>query len=275
MINNYLGVPGQSGEELLESFMDHVLKMDIEVLNTKAEAINELKGKYQVLAGDQVITSWTVVVATGLPYRQTLPREDFFLGKGLGYCATCDGPIYKDKDVLIIGHSPEAEAEANFMNEICRGLYIALYKTQPRWKGNNYSGFLHDASSAGFCKGLRCRTAAPLTLKVCSFRGRNPRPLIQDLELADNHIRGNRNQEPICPVLCGRRLSGRRIKLQNRWRRPVETKCSRMQVKKRLHPKRVYFQPSCNGVGSISFFMGGNISDVLFRSCHLYKIHIV
>ncbi len=204
MINNYLGVPGQSGEELLESFMDHVLKMDIEVLNTKAEAINELKGKYQVLAGDQVITSWTVVVATGIPYRQTLPREDFFLGKGLGYCATCDGPIYKDKDVLIIGHSPEAEAEANFMNEICRRVYyIALYKTQPRLDQGIIIVDSRPDRIVGrdFVEGLQLQDGRTINVEGLFVLGAETAPdrLIPGLELADNHIRVNRNQETNLP----------------------------------------------------------------------------
>jgi thioredoxin reductase (NADPH) len=123
-INNYLGFPNISGESLLQKFIDHAHNMDIEIINNKAEAINEMDGLYNILVGNDVLATRTIVIATGIPYKPTLPREEFFLGKGLGYCATCDGPIYRNKDVLIIGHSAEAESEVNFMAEICSQVYF-------------------------------------------------------------------------------------------------------------------------------------------------------
>lgn len=128
-IDNYLGLPDISGSELLDKFMQHAGQRGIEIINNKATSINEWEGLFNILVGEEIIASRTIVIATGVPYRPTLPREEHFLGKGLGYCATCDGPIYKGKDVIIIGHSTEAEGEANFMAEICKQVYyLPLYK---------------------------------------------------------------------------------------------------------------------------------------------------
>ena len=130
VVDNYLGLPAMKGKDLLDAFQEHAEKMGVKIMAQKAETITEMDGLYLILLGEDVITSRTIVIATGVPYKPTLPQEDFFLGKGLGYCATCDGPIYRGKDVLLIGHSDEAEHEANFMAEICNKVYyIPLYKS--------------------------------------------------------------------------------------------------------------------------------------------------
>ncbi|MDF2594995.1 MAG: Thioredoxin-disulfide reductase, partial [Clostridia bacterium] len=55
--------------------------------------------------------------------------ENEFLGKGVSYCATCDGPLYRDKEVAVIGDSQYAEEDANYLAEVCEKVYyIPLYK---------------------------------------------------------------------------------------------------------------------------------------------------
>lgn len=203
-VANYLGIPNESGGELLEKFMDHALSMNIEIINSKAEAINEVNGIYSILAGNELISTRTIIIATGVPYRSTLPREQFFLGKGLGYCATCDGPIYKGKDVVIIGHSHEAENEANFMAEICNKVYflpiykepgkvdpkIEIVKSQPvRIIGEEY------------VEGLELEDGVIVKVDGLFVLGAETAPdrLIPGLEISDNHIRVNRNQETNLP----------------------------------------------------------------------------
>ncbi len=203
-INNYLGIPGVSGGELLKKFMDHALKMDIEIINNKAEAINETEGVYNILVGDDVIASRTIIIATGIPYRATLPREDFFLGKGLGYCATCDGPFYRDKDVLIIGHSAEAETEANFMAEICSKVYyLPLYKERGELDPRIEIVNAKPAAIAGteFVEGLILKDGSTIEVEGLFVLGGETAPdrLVPGLEIKDNHIVVNRRQETNLP----------------------------------------------------------------------------
>jgi len=203
-INNYLGIPEVSGGELLKKFMDHALKMDIEIINSKAEAINETEGVYNILVGDDVIATRTIIIATGIPYRATLPREDFFLGKGLGYCATCDGPIYRDKDVLIIGHSTEAETEANFMAEICSKVYyLPLYKERGKLDQRIEIVNAKPAAIAGteFVEGLILKDGSTIKVEGLFVLGGETAPdrLVPGLEIKDNHIVVNRRQETNLP----------------------------------------------------------------------------
>ncbi|HPW41576.1 MAG TPA: FAD-dependent oxidoreductase, partial [Bacillota bacterium] len=64
-----------------------------------------------------------------------LEGEKEYLGKGIGYCATCDGPLYRNKSIAIISENEEGEEEANFLSEICSEVfYIPAYNTEPKLK---------------------------------------------------------------------------------------------------------------------------------------------
>ncbi len=203
-INNYLGIPGVSGGDLLQKFMDHALAMDIEIINTKATAINEADSGYSILVGDEVVAARTLVIATGIPYRATLPREDFFLGKGLGYCATCDGPIYRNKDVIIIAHGQEAEGEANFMAEICSKVYfLPLYTGvgELDQRIEIVKGKPAAIIGGDFVEGLELKDGQTIKVEGIFVLGGETAPdrLVPGLAIDNNHIVVNRNQETNLP----------------------------------------------------------------------------
>ena len=203
-IDNYLGLPDISGSELLDKFMQHAGQRGIEIINNKATSINEWEGLFNILVGEEIIASRTIVIATGVPYRPTLPREEHFLGKGLGYCATCDGPIYKDKDVIIIGHSTEAEGEASFMAEICKQVYyLPLYKAI---ENLDPSIIILNGKPAGivgeeFVLGLQLKDGSTIDTEGLFILGGETAPdrLIPGLEIKNNHIAVNRQQETNLP----------------------------------------------------------------------------
>ena len=204
LIDNYLGLPAMKGTDLLDAFMEHAKKMGVERSAQKAETITEMDGLYLILLGEEVITSRTVVIATGVPYKPTLPQEDFFLGKGLGYCATCDGPLYKGKDVLLIGHSNEAEHEANFMAEICnRVYYIPLYKKVGSLDPRVQILDSRPDSIIGteFVEGLKLKDGQEIAVEGVFVLGGETAPdrLIPGLQIDKNHIIVNRQQETNLP----------------------------------------------------------------------------
>ena len=84
---------------------------------------------FALMVNDKTYEATTVILATGMEYSRPLKGEEEYLGKGVGYCATCDAPLYRGKVVTIIGHNKEAEEEANFVSELA-GLvyYIPMYK---------------------------------------------------------------------------------------------------------------------------------------------------
>ena len=71
----------------------------------------------------------SVILATGVNFGRPYENEDKFLGRGVSYCATCDGNLYKNKSIAVIGASPKEEKEANYLAELASSIiYIPLYK---------------------------------------------------------------------------------------------------------------------------------------------------
>jgi thioredoxin reductase (NADPH) len=203
-VDNYLGIPAVSGEELLGRFMDHIEKMGIQIMTNKAEAVNQEDDYYNILVKEEIIKCRAIVIATGVPYRETLPKEEAFLGKGLGYCATCDGPIYRGKDVLLIAHSEEAESEANFMAEICSMVYyLPLYRNPGKLDERVKIINARPRAIIGtdFVEGLELDSGETVKVEGLFVLGAETAPdrLIPGLELKDNHIMVNRQQETSLP----------------------------------------------------------------------------
>lgn len=106
LIENYLGTTTISGEKLYNKFIIHVQNHDIPILTD--DLVVDIKNDDNVfsstLRSGKVIKSKTIILATGArPRKLGIKGEDEFFGNGVTYCAICDGPFYKDKDVAVIG----------------------------------------------------------------------------------------------------------------------------------------------------------------------------
>ena len=130
-INNYLGLYGVSGELLKEKFQEHISNMNIEITEERINSIYAMGEYFALMANDKTFEAKSIILATGIEYTRPIKGEEEFLGKGVGYCATCDAPLYKNKIVTIIGHNKEAEEETNYVSEIAGKVYYV-----PMYKGN-------------------------------------------------------------------------------------------------------------------------------------------
>lgn len=130
-VDNYLGFVNVSGVELMESFKKHIDKMDIEIVNKKVNNIYAMGDYFAIMSGQEMFEATSVVLGTGVEFSKAIEGEAEFLGKGVGYCATCDAPLYRGKIVAIIGYTPDAEEEANYINEIAKETYyIPMYNIE-------------------------------------------------------------------------------------------------------------------------------------------------
>lgn len=130
-VNGYLGFPSGSGKELLDLFKEHINKMGIEITEERVSNVYDMGDYFEILVEDKTYESTTVILATGIEYVDPIKGEREFVGKGVGYCTTCDGPLYKGKTVSIISYLKEGESEANFISEIAdKVYYIPLYKEE-------------------------------------------------------------------------------------------------------------------------------------------------
>lgn len=128
-IDNYLGIYDVSGKDLSEKFINHIREMDIKITQERVNNVYNMGDYFALLVGDKTYEATTVIIATGVQYGKMIKGEAEYLGKGVGYCATCDAGLYRDKIVAIIGYNHEGEEDANFLSEIASKVYyIPMYK---------------------------------------------------------------------------------------------------------------------------------------------------
>lgn len=128
-INNYLGFQSISGGELSNTFRNHINEMDIQIINKRITNIYAMGKYFTLMVNDVMYEAKSIIIATGVEFTKPLLGEEEFLGKGAGYCATCDAPLYKNKTVTIISSNKEGEEEARYVSEIAgKVYYIPLYK---------------------------------------------------------------------------------------------------------------------------------------------------
>jgi len=128
-VNNYLGFYGKSGAEIRDEFVNHLNDMDIEIIEEKINNIYSMGDYFALMVNDKMYEATSIILATGVNFGRPFKGEEEFLGKGVGYCATCDAPLYKDKIVTIVSYEKKEEAEANFMASIASKVYyIPMYK---------------------------------------------------------------------------------------------------------------------------------------------------
>ena len=128
-VDNYLGLPGINGFDMGMKFQEHVVKLGVEVLSYTVESIEHVKETampYYVVHTDQGdFASKTVLLATGAVNRKLeIPGEEEFLGRGVGYCATCDGAFYRGKVTAVVGGSYQAVEDAIYLAGLCEKVYL-------------------------------------------------------------------------------------------------------------------------------------------------------
>ncbi|MCB2306728.1 NAD(P)/FAD-dependent oxidoreductase [Clostridium estertheticum] len=128
-VNNYLGLYNLTGIELKNKFADHIEDMGVEIVNEKINNVYAMGDYFALMVNEKVYEAKAIILATGIEYTKPLIGEEEFLGKGVGYCATCDAPLYKGKTVVIVGYNKESVEEANYVSELSgKTYYIPMYK---------------------------------------------------------------------------------------------------------------------------------------------------
>lgn len=130
-VDNYIGMVGISGKQMVEEFVNHAKEMNVEIKEGRVLEIFPMGDYYVLNVENEFIEAKTVILANGLGKAKALPGENEFLGKGVSYCATCDGPLYRGKNVALIGESEIAEEDVHYLSEVCEKVYyIPLYESE-------------------------------------------------------------------------------------------------------------------------------------------------
>ena len=129
-IDNYLGLPGLSGHALLETFRRHAEDAGVEFVTGRAASLMAFRG-FAVTVGSEVYQGSALVLAPGVVRQAKFPGEQALLGRGVSYCATCDGMLYRGRDVVVAGRTEDAPEEAKYLKSIgCRVTYTAPKKPE-------------------------------------------------------------------------------------------------------------------------------------------------
>ena len=116
-ITNYPGIVG-SGKELNDVFIKQLEQSGAELISCKVLSVLPLGGSFGVSTSDDVFEARAVVAATGISRRPLCEGETKFLGRGVSYCATCDGMLYRGRTVAAIGSGEEFEKDVRFLENI-------------------------------------------------------------------------------------------------------------------------------------------------------------
>lgn len=136
-IDNYIGMLGVTGKEMVDHFVNHATEMGVEIQEGRVIEIFPMGESYMLNVENEFIEAKTIILANGLSKSKTLPGENELLGRGVSYCATCDGPLYRGKSVVLVGDSEMAEEDVNYLAEVCEKVYyVPLYKQLKNIKSN-------------------------------------------------------------------------------------------------------------------------------------------
>ncbi len=124
-VDNYLGLLGDSGFELSEKFRSHAAELGTEFVEGEVTAIAADGGNYCVsLANGDYLTRTVIYAAGASPRKLGIPGEAEFSGRGVSYCAVCDGAFCKGKTVAVIGGGDTALGDALSLSEIAARVYL-------------------------------------------------------------------------------------------------------------------------------------------------------
>jgi len=127
-VDNYLGFSGIDGVRITEEFRAHAEKLEIEMVKAKVLNVVSMGDHFMLNAAQNIVEARRVILAVGSQSSQLLPGEEKLLGRGVSYCATCDGMMYRGKRVAVLGLTREAVEEANFLHRIGVSV-LFLYRT--------------------------------------------------------------------------------------------------------------------------------------------------
>jgi thioredoxin reductase (NADPH) len=129
-VDNYLGVPDVSGPELLRTMRRHAEEAGTEFREGKVLNAMPMGNDWYVSIGTDMERASALVLAAGVARGKKFTGEAEYLGRGVSYCATCDGMLYRGKNVAVLGYSDTARREAEFLSGIgCSVTYFDRPKT--------------------------------------------------------------------------------------------------------------------------------------------------
>ncbi len=163
-IENYPGFPeGSSGYDLVNKMVEQAKQFGLAIESGQVLSLDPSETVKKVELSDKTITTLSIIIATGAsPRKLGVPGEDMFIGKGVSFCATCDGPFFKDSVVAAVGGGDTAVQESIYLTKFAKKVYLihrrdelrATKILQERVMANDKIEVLWDSVLTGIGGGL-------------------------------------------------------------------------------------------------------------------------
>lgn len=198
LIKNYPAFPEISGEKLNEDFLKHAQSLGIEINEEVVTGVYETDGYFTLLVQDKSVEAKSVILCLGVEAIKPIDGEEEFLGRGVSYCATCDGFLYKGKKIAVLITDKKFEHEAKFLCGLAEKTYlIPLYK-----------GYEAPPDAEVILKAPK-KLSGGMKIEKIDFGSESievdglfilrgavtPKTLLRGLKVEDGHIAVNRNME--------------------------------------------------------------------------------
>lgn len=124
-VENYPGIPRITGFEFVENLYQQVTGLGVEIVYEEIRGVDLRPAVKTISAAGHEYQARTVIIANGAAHRHlNCPGEEKFAGKGVSYCAACDGAFYKGQDVCVVGGGNSALEDALYLARTCRKVYL-------------------------------------------------------------------------------------------------------------------------------------------------------
>lgn len=135
VLDNYLGTPFAKAMELAETMHKQALSFGAEEVYGEVITVEKVNDSFRVHTKKEIFEAKAVIVATGTQYKKLgISGEEEFAGRGVSYCAVCDGPFFKDKKIVVVGGGDSALEEADYLTQFGEVTIIhrrSSYRGQP------------------------------------------------------------------------------------------------------------------------------------------------
>ena len=174
---NYPGFPKITGRALIKKLADHAVAAGAELITGRVSVVMPMGTEFSIGYGTEILSAKSLIIATGVAQTSLFPGEAEYLGRGVSYCTTCDGMLFRGKRVCAVCHAPEAEEEAAYLESI--GCEVIRVKTKDIViKGGDYITSITAAGEEIGCEGVFIMRHAVA-----------PHLLVSGLEMDGRHIR--------------------------------------------------------------------------------------
>ena len=203
-ITNYPGFPELTGQELFAHFEDHIQSAGLEITEKTVTNVMSEGNYYRVLADNEIYEAKTLILAMGVMTAKLLKGEDELLGRGVSYCATCDGMFYKDKEIAVLCNDPKYEHEVEYLADLAAKVtYFPLFSDSQVKKENVTisKDFPVEVNGIDRVTGLTLKSGEILSVDgvFCLRNAIALSKLIPELEIENGHIVVDRAQKTNLP----------------------------------------------------------------------------